>query len=385
MTFSVEPRPMRRFFNTLALLVFVAANSCIAQVETLPGIEQVLAQITPRESAAPISQDPRWKKPKKIHVMLPAAYRPNQTGDFQAWLSAGLDAELVLAGSLEELDQHAGDIEVLVGWCNFLPGQYPRLRWLQSLSAGVEVCAKNDQFNRPGVLVSNGSGTAAPAIAEWVITSMLMMQRRFLDYYQAQQSKQWQATFEAVSPGREINGKTLLIVGLGSIGKQVAWRAKGLGMKVTAIRNRSRSGPEYVDYIGLGDELPALTRQADVVVNAAPLTEKTRGMFDREFFGNMKSDAMFINVGRGGSVVQEALIEALKSGAIGAAALDVTTPEPLPEDSELWTLPNVFITPHRSANTRETSLRIWVFLKENIRRYIEGEKIFNLVDLQRGY
>ncbi len=156
-------------------------------------------------------------------------------------------------------------------------------------------------------------------------------------------------------------------------------------MRVLATRNSSRSGPDYVDYVGLADELLELAKQADVVVNAAPLTAKTREIFDRKFFETMPQHSLFMNVGRGGSVQQDDLIAALKAGTIRAAALDVTTPEPLPEDSELWKLPNVFITPHDSSFTAESAARRWVFMKENLRRLVAGERVYNLVDLQRGY
>ena len=351
----------------------------------LPSIEQVLSEITPAETAQAISQDPRWVKPKKIVAFLPSFARPPQIENLQSWLNEGLGTELILVDSAEEMAKHADDVEALLGYCGLYKGEYPQLRWLQSISAGVESCAANTQFNNDRVIAMNGAATSGPAIAEWVIGSMFLLQRHFLQYHRLQQAKEWPEWREKVAEGYEINGKTMLVVGLGGIGKQIAWRAKALGMTVLATRNSSRSGPEYVDYVGLSSELSALAKRADVVVNSAPLTDKTRGIFNQEFFQNMPNDAIFINIGRGGSVVQDDLVAALKQGDIRAAALDVTSPEPLPKESELWELPNVFITPHHSSRTDESALRRWVLIKENMRRFVAGEAVFNLVDLQRGY
>jgi len=149
----------------------------------------------------------------------------------------------------------------------------------------------------------------------------------------------------------EVQDRTLLVVGLGGIGTEVAWRADGLGMRVIAIRNSSRSGPAFVDYVGLPNELLKLAAEADVVVNTTPLTAKTQGMFDRRFFRSMKPGTYFINVGRGKSVVTADLIDALNSGHLGGAALDVQDPEPLPADHPLWQAKNIIITPHISAGS----------------------------------
>ena len=368
----------------LACCLFAAlfATSSFAEI---PSIDKVLSEITPAETAQAISQDPRWVKPKKIVAFLPSFARPPQIENLQSWLNEGLGAELVLVDSAEEMKKYADDVQALLGYCGMYQGKYPQLRWVQSISAGVESCAANTQFNNKRVIAMNGAATSGPAIAEWVIGSMFLLQRHFQQYYLLQQNKEWPEWREKVAEGYEINGKTMLVVGLGGIGKQIAWRAKALGMTVLATRNSSRNGPEYVDYVGLSSELSALAKRADVVVNSAPLTDKTRGIFNQEFFKDMPSNAIFINIGRGGSVVQDDLIAALKQGDIRAAALDVTSPEPLPVESELWGLPNVFITPHHSSRTDESALRRWVLIKENMRRFVAGEAVFNLVDLQRGY
>ena len=183
----------------------------------------------------------------------------------------------------------------------------------------------------------------------------------------------------------EVQGRTMLVVGLGGIGTEIARRANGLGMRVIATRNTSRKGPDFVEYVGLAHELPKLVGQADVVVNATPLTPATTGLFDRTFFGTMKQGAYFINVGRGKSVVTGDLIDALNSGRVGGAALDVQDPEPLPPDHPLWTAKNVIITPHISAGSDEQMQRFWLVVRENLRRYTNGERMLNVVDVKRGY
>jgi phosphoglycerate dehydrogenase-like enzyme len=137
--------------------------------------------------------------------------------------------------------------------------------------------------------------------------------------------------------------------------------------------------------VGLADEAIKLAREADVVVNAAPLTAATRGMFDREFFAAMKSEAYFISVGRGQSTVTSDLVAALRAGEIAGAGLDVTDPEPLPPDHPLWSMPRVVITPHVAARSTETYQRIILLVSENLRRYVAGEPLLSVVDVKRGY
>jgi phosphoglycerate dehydrogenase-like enzyme len=182
-----------------------------------------------------------------------------------------------------------------------------------------------------------------------------------------------------------LEGKTVLVVGLGGIGVEVARRAHALGMSVVATRASGRDGPEFVSYVGLPDELHRLAAAADFVVNTTPLTPATTGLFDAKFFAALKPGAFFVNVGRGRSVVQADLVEALRSGRLGGAGLDVTDPEPLPADSPLWGMRNVILTPHVSARSDvDDGLRIAI-AAENLRRYVAGEKMLSVVDLAKGY
>lgn len=183
----------------------------------------------------------------------------------------------------------------------------------------------------------------------------------------------------------ELTSKTILIAGLGGIGTEVAKRAHGLGMRVIATRNSSREGPDYVDYVGLAHELNDLATQADVVVNALPLTNETTYIFDEGFFEAVKPNSIFVSVGRGKSTDTADLIAALESGKLYGAGLDVTDPEPLPSSSPLWHMDNVIITPHIASNGGLSVDRYKVVVLENLRRYVGGERMLNPVDLSRGY
>ena len=156
-------------------------------------------------------------------------------------------------------------------------------------------------------------------------------------------------------------------------------------MRVIATRNSSRSGPDYVDYVGLADELHELAGRADVVVNALPLTASTTGVFDKAFFDAVKPGAIFLSVGRGRSTVTDDLVAALRDGRLYGAGLDVTDPEPLPEDHTLWTMERVIITPHVSSAGSDSMRRSATIAVENLRRYVAGEPLLNVVDKRLGY
>jgi phosphoglycerate dehydrogenase-like enzyme len=225
-------------------------------------------------------------------------------------------------------------------------------------------------------------------IAEHTIALMLSLTRGLSGFGAAQATGEWKRVNNTQyngNPFMEVAEKTMLVVGLGGIGTEVAMRANALGMRVQATRNSRREGPDYVEYVGLAHEALELAADADVVVNAAPLTPQTRGMFDAAFFAAMKETAYFINVGRGASVATPDLVAALESGAIAGAGLDVTSPEPLPPGHPLWSMGNVILTPHMAARSDRFEERFTILLAENLRRYVAGERMLSVVDLERGY
>jgi phosphoglycerate dehydrogenase-like enzyme len=279
------------------------------------------------------------------------------------------------------------DADVFVGYCiPPLLQQKSSVRWIQSMGVGVEGCANAKVLKDNKVLVTNTQRLSSPEIAEHSIAMMFALVRQLDLYGKNQAQSEWDKSV-APDPDEiwEIEGRTMLVVGLGGIGTETAKRAHGLGMKVIATRNSRRSGPSFVSYVGLSNELLDLAKQADVIVNTAPLTEKTIGMYDRNFFKAMKPNAYFISIGRGKSVVTDDLLAALKAGELAGAGLDVTDPEPLPKAHPLWTTPRVIITPHIAYRSEKLRPRVMVLVEENLHRYINGEKLLSVVDLSRGY
>lgn len=372
------------------ILCSLILGLCLGVSASAAGPDAATAQLIKdmglREAKAPISASSVWQKPRRIVVTMLDRQKASKP-DAVAWLKqvAG-EAEIVVATSREVPAAQLEGADVLLGYCtheNLSNGK--SLRYIQNYSAGVDKCASSPLAQTREILVTNMQRIYGPGIAEHVIGMMYTLTRKLYVFRDRQREQQWDRAAVERTSMQEVQGRTLLVVGLGGIGTEIARRAHGLGMRVLATRNSSREGPDFVAYVGLSDELHTLAGQADVVVNATPLTPETTGLFDRSFFHSMKPGAYFINVGRGRSVVTGDLIEALNSERIGGAALDVTDPEPLPPNHPLWTANNVFITPHISAGSDEQMGRYWLVVRENLRRYVNGERMLSVVDLKRGY
>jgi len=256
----------------------------------------------------------------------------------------------------------------------------PGLRWIHTPSAGVEHLLIPEILERD-IVLTNSAGAQAIPIAEFVMMYMLNHVKRAFDL-RALAPDEWERG-EAI-PCDELFERTLLIIGYGHIGAEIAKRARSFGMRVLASRRRPQPTTD-VDLIvgehGWRDLLP----QADFVVLATPLTAATRGMFDADAFARMKPDAYLINIARGQIVDTDALLDALHSGRIAGAALDALPIEPLPPDHPLWKAPNTWITPHISYASPRTRERIITIFCENLRRYLRGEPLLNVVDKQAGY
>ncbi|HKU13905.1 MAG TPA: D-2-hydroxyacid dehydrogenase [Steroidobacteraceae bacterium] len=359
------------------LLLFAAGAGAAEQPAS--GAAAVIEQFGLEQAATPVSERPGWRKPQRILVLgsIPRAVELLQP------YAPGV--ELVVAKPGEEAKQ-AANVDALIGLCNpAVLAAGNSIKWIQMLSAGVERCVSIPAVRERDILVTNMQRISGPVIAEHVMAMALGFVRGIDGYVRLQEHRDWQRN---PPPGRRmsvVQGKTMLVVGLGGIGTEVARRAHALGMKVTATRNSSRTGPEFVSYVGLPDELTKLAAQADFVVNCAPLTPETTGIFDAKFFAQMKPTAYFINIARGGSVVTSALLEALTSNKIAGAGLDVTDPEPLPADHPLWKAPNVIITPHIANESDLGSDTEISVAQENLRRYVAGERMLSVVDVSRGY
>jgi phosphoglycerate dehydrogenase-like enzyme len=370
-----------RAFQAIPLLGLLLLAPLDASARGAPD-PQATALIQQLElKAAPVAARdlPGWKVPTRVVVA---------TGD-AARLAALREllpgVEILAAAQDDALDAQLATAEVAIGLCDaqtLAAGK--RLHWIQALQVGVERCLAVPGFARSGIVLTNMQRTSGPQIAEHAMAMVLALTRGLPHYGRNQQAGRWSEAAPA-TPLREVGGRTLLVVGLGGIGTEVARRAHGLGMRVIATRNSSREGPGYVARVGLPDELLALAAEADVVVNAVPLTPATTGIFDAKFFAALKPEAYFVNVARGGSVVTADLVEALASGRLAGAGLDVTEPEPLPAGHALWAMPNVIITPHVAAGSTAQAERSWILVRENLRRYAAGEPLLNVVDVARGY
>lgn len=297
------------------------------------------------------------------------------------------EAELIAVDTVDEARAAVGDATALLGPCiPELIEAGTELDWVQSYSAGVDRCVDTPALAARGILLTNAQGLYGPAIAEHVMGMMFMLARGLDVYHLRQAEGRWDRGLDDYADTTwELGGRTLLVVGLGGIGTEIARRAHALRMEVIATRASSREGPDFVSYVGLADELPELAARADVVVNATPLVPATEDLFDEAFFRAVKPGAYFINIGRGESVVTEDLLTALESGRIAGAGLDVTDPEPLPPGHPLWRTPRVVITPHISARTSGSGERRWLLVRENLRRYVAGEPLLSVVDIDRGY
>ena len=295
--------------------------------------------------------------------------------------------EIIPFDSLEEAAELVSDADAVIGVATpEILAAGDRLRWIQVGSAGVERYLDIPRLGSGEVLLTNGQRLASPVIAEHVMALTLALSRGLNRAVAAQVESEWRR-FEIGdnAPLTQLRGKTMLVVGLGGIGTEVARLAHGAGMRVTAIRSSRRSGPPFVARVGLNEDLRSFLAEADVVVNCLPMTPDTDGLFDAELFSLMKPTAFFVNVGRGGTVDTGALVAALRQGLIAGAGLDVTDPEPLPGDHSLWQAPNLVITPHFAAWSDAGRGLHWLLYRENLRRFVVGEPLLSVVDPQRGY
>lgn len=334
-----------------------------------------------RESATPASELPGWRKPEKVVAWL---LNPEHLSALQ---SVAPGVKIVTVDSTSQAAEEVKDAQVMIGACNpDIISNGKQLHWIQVYSAGVDRCVPIPGMQEGNKLLTNGQRIASPALAEHSIALMMALVRG-LDLYHSNQIKHgWKRNVGLLREDfMELDGRTVLVVGLGGIGTQVARKAHGLGMRVIATRGSRREGPDYVEYVGLSDELMKLAAEADVVINTTPLTPETRGMFNAAFFNAMKPTAYFISVGRGASTNTDDLITALNSGELAGAGLDVTDPEPLPEDHPLWTTPRVIITPHVGGRSDRGRERLFLLVQENLRRYVAGEPMLSVVDIKRGY
>lgn len=303
----------------------------------------------------------------------------------KAFIAAVAPNATITTCDLQSAAEKIQDAEILAAWgFNDIQPIFPlakKLRWIHALTAGVELLLFPGS-QHSAVILSNSRGIHGIPMAEHVLGMILTHSRRLNVFHRQQAQHLWKRP--PIEELQEINGKTLAIVGLGAIGREIAKKGKATDMRVIAAKREMTEEP-FVDRLFRPEQLLEMLAESDYIVVTVPLTDATAGMFGASQFAAMKASAFFINVSRGGVVQEDALIAALGSGKIAGAGLDVVAEEPLPANSPLWDMPNVIITPHMSAISPLYLDRAIQLFAGNLARYISGEPMFNLVDKVRGY
>ena len=296
--------------------------------------------------------------------------------------SAVKAVELLEAHSAEEAERLIPEAEVLIGGLNRnLLGRAKHLRWVQSWGAGVDgVLFK--EFAESEIVLTSAKGTVGMHLAEHAMALLLSLTRGVAT---AIRESRWDLRMPIRRVQWELIDRTMGIVGLGGTGRDVAQRASAFGMRIIAVDPEEVSIPDYVSWCRRMDTFYELLAESDVVTICAPLTPQTEGMFDTAAFDAMRDQALLINVTRGRIVDEKALVEALQSGRIGGAGLDVTAREPLPIDHPLWKMQNVVITPHTAGGSPNRDDRLVDLFCENLRRFTDGRPLLSEIDKKKGY
>ncbi|RXZ01790.1 D-2-hydroxyacid dehydrogenase [Fictibacillus sp. S7] len=296
------------------------------------------------------------------------------------------DWTIVTGKDKEIWQKEAPDAEIIAGWKKgmeeyTLDRENAPLKWVQTWSAGVNNLPL-DRLSSENIQLTSANGVHAFPISETIFGLMLGLTRKIHTYVRNQQSKTWDHSNLKL----EIHGKTLGILGTGAIGRETAKIAKAFGMKVLGMRHSGKP-EQYIDRMYTSEELHDLLPECDYLVVTLPLTKETNRMLGKKEFQHMKNTAFFINIGRGDIVVEEDLIQALNTGEIAGAGLDVFEKEPLDNNSPLWNMENVIITPHTAGSTEYYDQRVIedIFIP-NLKDYLDDKSLsINAVDYNKGY
>ena len=282
----------------------------------------------------------------------------------------------VLERHIEEADAVIGDVPE-----QLLP-RAGRLRWVQTTGAGANAVS-TPAFAATDIIATSAVGVHIASVPEHVLAMLLAFARRLPEQILNQHGAH---RFYWPTGMFEVEGQTIGLLGFGKIGQALARKAKGLGMRVVVWRRSAAAAPsDLVDRQFARDDLHGLLADADHVVITLPLTPETQGLIGAAELGAMKRSAFLYNVGRGPIVVQDDLMAALHAGTIAGAGIDVTDPEPLPPDHPLWDAPNLILLTHYGGLTPKYGPRAYAIISENVRRFLAGEELLNLVDKARGY
>lgn len=313
------------------------------------------------------------------------ASRPND--ERLAKFRAGYpDVTFTTAGSPSDVVREIADADAFFG--NPTREQFlaaKKLRWIQAPSAGIEFVQQIPELVESEVVLTNARGAHAATIAEHTFAMLLSLTRNLAFFAQAQRDHNWVRGegYRKIRGG--IAGKTMAIIGFGNIGRAIGQRAKAFEMKVIAVDANPVPAGGIADEVLPLSRLTDALRQADVVAVATPITPETRGMIGPAEIAAMKNDSYLLVVSRGGIVNEAALADALRSGHLAGAGLDVTETEPLPAEDPLWDAPNLIITPHISGGSELTTDLMWSIFYENVGRFVRGESLTNVTNKKLGY
>ncbi|MFD3406676.1 D-2-hydroxyacid dehydrogenase [Kribbella sp. NPDC058693] len=294
-----------------------------------------------------------------------------------AYVEAAGGTRIRFVDSLDDAADVFGEMEAVVAHVSpDVLAKAPKLRWVHSPSAGVD-SDLTPEMRASSVVLTSSAGNGGIPLAEHSMLLMLMLSRDVPRWMRAQAEHRWDHYRHA-----ELVGRTVGIYGLGNSGLDLAQKAKAFHMRTLGVRRRPDQPSPYVDEVC---DLDQLLAESDFVVVTVPRTPTTAGVFDRDAFARMKSSAYFICISRGGIADDDALLEALRTGQIAGAGLDAHGVEPLPPESPFWSLPNVIVTPHNGATSDGNLRRSREIVAENIRRFVAGEPLHNIVDKVAGY
>ncbi len=291
---------------------------------------------------------------------------------------------VIVSNDDREILSHAADIEIVNGSISpELIAKLPNLRWYQQYGAGADWLLRAPEVAERDFLLTNTSGIHAIPITEHLMAFLLCFARGFKASILGQKDRVWEESRR--QPLFELAGKRVVLVGVGAIGAHFAKAATAFGMEVVGVRRSAGAPIEGTIRVVSQERLDEELGDADFLVLTMPHTEETHHMIDARRLGLLKKGAYLINIGRGGTVDEPALIEALTSGHLAGAGLDVFETEPLPADSPLWDLESVILTPHYSGITPRYLERFMAIFIDNLKRFVQGEELANQVDMQRGY
>jgi phosphoglycerate dehydrogenase-like enzyme/glyoxylase-like metal-dependent hydrolase (beta-lactamase superfamily II) len=341
------------------------------------------------EGPSPTKEAPGWTAPKRIVVpnLMPA--------DLAQLKRVAPAVEFVPVKGAEAAAREAADADAVIGFSSpeIVKAGGKRLRWIQSGHAGVEK-ELSPELVKSDIVLTNAARVHGPNSADQAFALLLRLTRgKVLSELLPHDSpsggdggqRDIRVALDQAANRTELHGKTMLVVGLGGIGTQVSRRAWSFGMRVRAVDPRDMERPDFVFSLDKPAKLMDLLPTADVVVIACPLTDETKGLFGEKQLGAMKKTAYLVNVARGPIVKTDELAAALKDGRIAGAGLDVTDPEPLPAGHDLLRMPSCVISPHVGGQSPEATERLWRLWRENVRRFVAGEKLLCVVDKAKGY